>query len=101
MEQQLKDNKNIINVMCIGLLSLFAADAIAGTTGVEFKAAYDWVVGGLQGYGGKLAAVIMALIGVFIAAITKSLIAPLGALGLAFIIAYIVNMINGIATAII
>ena len=79
----------------------FGSPASAGTTGLEFKPAYDWIVGALQGYGGKIAAVLMLFIGLFIAAVTKSLLYPMLAIALAFFMAYGVAIINGVATAVI
>ena len=79
----------------------FGNNASAGTTGLAFKPAYDWLVGSFQGYGGKFAAVLMFFIGLFVAAVTKNLMYPLLGIALAFLIAYGVTLINGIATAVI
>ncbi len=100
-KEKIKITAFAVFVLTVIILLFFSSSADAGTTGVVFKPAYDWIVGSLQGYGGKIAAVLMLFVGLFIAALTKSLMYPLLAIAIAFFIAYGVAIINGIATAVI
>jgi len=98
----LKSKKYVLpGLMALSAVMLVGNEVVAGTTGTEFQAAYNWLVGALEGYGGKIAAVLALFVGLFIAVWTKSLMPPLIGLGIAFFIAYGVALINGIATAVI
>jgi len=81
------------------LLMLAAGDAWAGTTGTVFQAAYTTLTDWVNGYGGKIFAVLSFFIGLGVAAWTKSLLPPLLGIGIAFLVAYGVAIIQGVATA--
>lgn len=94
-----QSSKTMLLLGFAAVLLLAAADAWAGTTGAIFKAGYDTLVGWATGYGGKIFAVMAFFIGLGIAAWTKSLMPPLLGIGVAFLVAYGVAIIEGIATA--
>lgn len=48
--------KGLIFLGIAGLVFFFCTDSMAGTTGVEFKGAWDKVVALIDGYGGKMIA---------------------------------------------
>jgi len=77
----------------------FAMEASAGTTGLVFQTAFNTLTGWVTGYGGKIFAVLAFFIGLGVAAWTKSLLPPLLGIGIAFLVAYGVTIINGVATA--
>ncbi len=74
-------------------------DAHAATTGSVFQLAYTTLVGWVQGYGGKVFAVLAFFVGLGVAAWTKSLLPPLLGIGIAFLVAYGIPIIEGVATA--
>jgi conjugal transfer pilus assembly protein TraA len=81
------------------MLIVTTTEAWAGTTGLVFQTAYNTLVGWVQGYGGKIFAVLSFFIGLGVAAWTKSLLPPLLGIGIAFLVAYGVAIIQGVATA--
>ncbi len=95
-----KTSKALMIIAPAVVVALFMIpDAHAATTGPVFQSAYTTLVGWLQGYAGKVFAVLSALIGLGIAAWTKSLLPPLLGIGIAFLVAFIVPIIEGVATA--
>ncbi|MDX8401649.1 MAG: hypothetical protein R8K47_03355 [Mariprofundaceae bacterium] len=96
----MKQMQKMLPMMGLGLAIMLAAgDAWAGTTGLVFQTAYNTLVGWVQGYGGKIFAVLSFFIGLGVAAWTKSLLPPLLGIGIAFLVAYGVAIIQGVATA--
>jgi len=96
----MKYKQRIWPMLGMALLAMLAApDAWAGTTGTVFQAAYTTLTGWVEGYGGKIFAVLSFFIGLGVAAWTKSLLPPLLGIGIAFLVAYGVAIIQGVATA--
>jgi len=81
------------------ILMLAASDANAATTGGVFQAAYNTLVGWVEGFGGKVFAVLAFFVGLGVAAWTKSLLPPLLGIGIAFLVAFGIPIIEGVATA--
>jgi len=94
----IKNNLIPIGLGLVAIMSM-AIEAQAGTTGLVFQTAYSTLTGWLTGYGGKIFAVLAFFIGLGVAAWTKSLLPPLLGIGIAFLVAYGVTIINGVATA--
>lgn len=96
----MKQMQKMLPMMGLGLVFMLAAgDVWAGTSGVVFAQAYNTLVGWVNGYGGKIFAVLSFFIGLGVAAWTKSLLPPLLGIGIAFLVAYGVAIIQGVATA--
>ena len=75
--------KQTLTMLGMALLAMLAApDAWAGTTGTVFQAAYTTLTGWVEGYGGKIFAVLSFFIGLGVAAWTKSLLPPLLGIGM-------------------
>jgi len=91
--------RTIALLTCVAVIMLTTPDAHAATTGAVFQAAYNTLTGWLQGFGGKVFAVLAAFIGLGVAAWTKSLLPPLIGVGIAFMAAFVVPIIEGVATA--
>ncbi len=96
----MKQMQKMLPMMGLALVLMLAAgDAWAGTTGTVFQTAYTTLTGWVQGFGGKIFAVLSFFIGLGVAAWTKSLLPPLLGIGIAFLVAYGVAIIEGVATA--
>ncbi len=89
----------LLTVMVVATLLLTMPDAHAATTGTVFQLAYNTLVGWVQGYGGKVFAVLAFFVGLGVAAWTKSLLPPLLGIGIAFLVAFGIPIIEGVATA--
>jgi len=91
--------KLITGGLLVAAILCLTMEATAGTTGVVFQTAFNTLTGWVTGYGGKIFAVLAFFIGLGVAAWTKSLLPPLLGIGIAFLVAYGVTIINGVATA--
>lgn len=80
-------------------LSLLATNAYAGVTGTEFTALYTWLLGEVQGYGGKTIAVAAVAIGAIISIAKVNPIPILGGIGFAVFLQYVPTIVTGILTA--
>jgi len=98
MTEAIKKQWMLGAMLVIATLCL-AVEASAGTQGAVFRSAYTTLTGWVTGYGGKIFAVLAFFIGLGVAAWTKSLLPPLIGIGIAFLVAYGVTIINGVATA--
>jgi len=89
----------LVASVAVAFILMTMPDAHAGTTGTVFQLAYTTLTGWVQGYGGKVFAVLAFFIGLGVAAWTKSLLPPLLGIGIAFLVAFGVPIIDGVATA--
>jgi conjugal transfer pilus assembly protein TraA len=73
--------------------------AVAGTTGVEFLALYNLVIGWATGYLGKVVALAFLLVGAFAGLVRGSLLGAISGVGMALVMAIGPGIIDGIVTA--
>jgi len=99
MNPRIKISTTVIAVSVAAAFILMMPEAHAATTGTVFQLAYTTLVGWVQGYGGKVFAVLAFFVGLGVAAWTKSLLPPLLGIGIAFLVAFGVPIIEGVATA--
>ncbi|MGO4158581.1 hypothetical protein [Cupriavidus sp. YAF13] len=81
------------------LLALTALTVKAGTTGAEYKAAYEYFVGLITGYPGKIAAIMIGLGGVLMSWSKGSPLWFAGAILIGIVIWNLPTIIDGIFTA--
>ncbi|RMF24965.1 MAG: hypothetical protein D6760_02230 [Deltaproteobacteria bacterium] len=81
------------------LIAAVAMEAHAGVTGAVFLNAYNTIKNWTTGYGGKVFAVLAFFLGLGVGVMQRSLMPPLLGFGVAFLVAYGVTIIEGIATA--
>lgn len=82
-----------------GIMAFSTAAAHAGTTGTEFKAAYDMLSNWLKGYLGKTIAIAFLLVGLFMGIARQSIIAAGVALAVAFVILLLPTILNSLLSA--
>ena len=94
-------NRRTIIIAALVLLSVvvMVTTAKAGTTGPEFQATYDLIVGWAKGYLGKIFAVAAFLIGAGFSAARQNPMPAVFGLVLALIIGFGPNLIESILTA--
>lgn len=92
-------HKRVNTVLVGAALLLLATNALAATTGTEFQPLFTWMLGEIQGYGGKVIALMAFIIGVMGAAIKgQPMIAGIG-IAIAIFIVYVPTIITGLLTA--
>lgn len=91
---------NIKQLVLISLcLSLLATNAYAGVTGTEFSALYLWMLGEVQGYGGKTIALAAVAVGAIVSIAKVNPIPILGGIGFAVFLQYVPTIVTGILSA--
>ena len=80
-------------------LSLITSSAFAGTTGSEFQTLFTWLLGEVQGYGGKTIAIAAVGIGALMSMVRVNPIPILGGIGFAIFLQYVPTIITGILSA--
>jgi conjugal transfer pilus assembly protein TraA len=80
---------------------LFASSAVvhAGTTGTEFQAAYDMLVGWIGGYLGKIIALAFFVVGMFMGVVRQNLMAAGVSIACAFAMVITPTILDGLLTA--
>lgn len=81
------------------VLCLLAGSALAGTTGTEFQALYNWVNDVVTGYFGRAVAVASVGLGAIISIARVNPIPILSGAGFAIFLQYTPTIITGILTA--
>ena len=80
-------------------LAMVATNAVAATTGTEFQVLFTWLLGEVQGYGGKTIAIAAVGIGAILSIAKVNPIPILGGIGFAVFLQYVPTIITGILSA--
>lgn len=90
----------LMATLVISAVLVFSAlQSDAGTTGTEFKNAYDMLMNWLKGYLGKAIALAFFVTGLFMGIVRQSITAALIALGVAFAIVLLPTILDSMMTA--
>ena len=94
--QQLKKQLLLALIMLIMLVPL---SSYAGTTGVEFKALYTWILGIATGYAARAISIAAIVVGALMSLGRGSPMPILSGIGFAVFLAYLPGVVNGLLTA--
>jgi conjugal transfer pilus assembly protein TraA len=86
-------------IAIVACLTLVATNAVASTTGTEFQTLFTWLLGEVQGYGGKTIAIAAVGIGAILSIARVNPIPILGGIGFAVFLQYVPTIITGILSA--
>lgn len=92
--------KTLLKAAVAGTALFAAASAAnAGTTGTEFQAAYDMLVGWIGGYLGKIIALAFFVVGMFMGVVRQNLMAAGVSIACAFAMVITPTILDGLLTA--
>lgn len=93
-------NKNLVNTgLVTGLILASMSAAHAGTTGTEFQAAYDLLVGWINGYLGRIIAMAFFVVGMFMGVVRQNLMAAGVSIACAFAMVITPTILDGLLSA--
>lgn len=92
-------SKQLKNQILLALALLVPLSAFAGTTGAEFQALYNWVLGIAQGYAARAISIAAIVIGALLSLGRGSPMPILTGVGFAVFLAYLPGVVNGLLTA--
>lgn len=87
-------------VVLAATLAMVSTSAMAGTTGTEFQALYNLMLGWAQGFLGKTIAISAFILGLGMGIAKSSPIPALTGVVFAMFVVYIPNVISGVVTGI-
>lgn len=91
---------NHLKIQLMLLVSMLApAAAFAGTTGAEFLALYNWILGIATGYAARAISIAAVVIGALMSLGKGSPMPILAGIGFAVFLAYLPGVVNGLLTA--
>jgi len=85
--------------LLLALAMLVPFSAFAGTTGVEFLALYNWVMGIAGGYAARAISIAAIVVGALMSLGRGSPMPILSGIGFAVFLAYLPGVVNGLLTA--
>lgn len=88
-----------LQMLQLATMLMIVPSAFAGTTGAEFLALYDWVLGIATGYAGRAISIAAVVIGALMSLGKGSPMPILAGIGFAVFLAYLPGVINGLLTA--
>lgn len=92
-------NRKTKVILAAVVLSMIAGSASAGVTGTEFQALYTWLIGIVQGYGGRALAIGAIAMGALMSMAKVNPIPILAGVGFAIFLQYTPSMVTGILSA--
>jgi len=92
-------NRKTKVILAAVVLSTVAGSAFAGVTGTEFQALYNWLIGMVQGFGGRAVSIGAIAIGALMSIAKVNPIPILSGVGFAIFLQYTPAMVTGILTA--
>jgi len=85
--------------LLLALALLVPFSAFAGTTGAEFLALYNWILGISTGYAARAISIAAIVIGALMSLGRGSPMPILSGIGFAVFLAYLPGVVNGLLTA--
>lgn len=85
--------------LLLALAMLVPFSAFAGTTGAEFQALYNWILGIATGYAARAISIAAIVIGALMSLGRGSPMPILAGIGFAVFLAYLPGVVNGLLTA--
>lgn len=92
-------NTKKLNQLLLAVAMLVPFAAFAGTTGAEFQALYNWVLGIATGYAARAISIAAVVIGALMSLGKGSPMPILAGIGFAVFLSYLPGVINGLLTA--
>jgi conjugal transfer pilus assembly protein TraA len=85
--------------LLLAVAMLAPLSAFAGTTGTEFQALYNWILGIATGYAARAISIAAVVIGALMSLGKGSPMPILAGIGFAVFLAYLPGVVNGLLTA--